>query len=124
MGICLNCNEKIHDAVAQLPSGDGAKQANGLQEFLKGIKAHKPKEFKAKLDEFVIGQDAAKVALSVAVYNHYKKVVNNVADGGEFIDKSNVLMIGPSGSREDAPGEEHRQDPRGPLLHLRRDYVH
>ncbi len=55
----------------------------------------KPKEIKAMLDEYVIGQDAAKVTLSVAVYNHYKRVFANASDV-EF-SKSNVLLLGPTG---------------------------
>lgn len=54
-----------------------------------------PKEIKTFLDEYVIGQDDAKVAISVAVYNHYKRI-NNVTD--VELEKSNLLMIGPSGS--------------------------
>ena len=57
----------------------------------------KPKEIKEKLDEYVIGQDRAKKALAVAVYNHYKRVMNQSSSGVE-IQKSNVLMIGPTGS--------------------------
>lgn len=60
-----------------------------------------PKEFKAYLDEYVIGQDYAKKALSVAVYNHYKRMTKLDAIPGENdvkIEKSNVLLIGPTGS--------------------------
>ena len=56
----------------------------------------KPKELKAKLDEYVIGQDEAKMALSVAVYNHYKRVYTAAGEGIE-VGKSNVLMLGPTG---------------------------
>lgn len=56
----------------------------------------KPKEIKAKLDEYVIGQDEAKKTLSVAVYNHYKRIFKN--EGTEVeLGKSNVLMLGPTG---------------------------
>ena len=55
-----------------------------------------PMEIKRGLDEYVIGQDDAKVALSVAVYNHYKRVFMNDGDGVE-IQKSNILMLGPTG---------------------------
>ena len=55
----------------------------------------KPHEIKAILDEYVIGQDAAKITLSVAVYNHYKRVFNE-DDDVEF-SKSNVLLLGPTG---------------------------
>ena len=56
-----------------------------------------PREIKEVLDQYVIGQDAAKVALSVAVYNHYKRIFFG---GGEDVElqKSNILMIGPTGS--------------------------
>ena len=56
-----------------------------------------PHEIKAKLDEYVIGQEYAKKVISVAVYNHYKRVATNTMDEIE-IDKSNMLMIGPTGS--------------------------
>ena len=55
-----------------------------------------PHKIKAMLDEYVIGQDYAKKVMSVAVYNHYKRVVTNTMDEIE-IDKSNMLMIGPTG---------------------------
>ncbi len=56
-----------------------------------------PHEIKAKLDEYVVGQDYAKKVMSVAVYNHYKRVANDPEDEIE-IEKSNMLMIGPTGS--------------------------
>ncbi len=62
---------------------------------LKNIPA--PHQIKAKLDEYVIGQEYAKKVMSVAVYNHYKRVITNTMDEIE-IDKSNMLMIGPTGS--------------------------
>ena len=57
----------------------------------------KPKEIRAFLDQYVIGQDEAKKALSVAVYNHYKRVLSG-QDGEVELQKSNILMIGPTGS--------------------------
>lgn len=57
----------------------------------------KPKEIKAILDEYVIGQEEAKKILSVAVYNHYKRIANQDAEDVE-IQKSNILMVGPTGS--------------------------
>ncbi len=62
---------------------------------LKSIPA--PHKIKAQLDEYVIGQEYAKKAISVAVYNHYKRVATNMMDEIE-IEKSNMLLIGPSGS--------------------------
>ncbi|MBR5239931.1 MAG: ATP-dependent Clp protease ATP-binding subunit ClpX [Clostridia bacterium] len=58
----------------------------------------KPKEIKAKLDEYVIGQEKAKIALSVAVYNHYKRVQEQKTDDDTELKKSNVLLLGPTGS--------------------------
>ena len=57
----------------------------------------KPEEIKAALDEYVIGQEQAKRALSVAVYNHYKRVHQGDQLGGVEIDKANVLLVGPTG---------------------------
>ncbi len=58
---------------------------------------HKPKEIKAFLDDYVIGQESAKKALSVAVYNHYKRLNMN-EDSDVELQKSNILLIGPTGS--------------------------
>ncbi len=57
----------------------------------------KPKDLKAFLDEYVIGQDNAKIALSVAVYNHYKRMMNASFASGVELQKSNILMLGPTG---------------------------
>lgn len=58
----------------------------------------KPEEIKARLDEYVVGQDLAKRTLAVAVYNHYKRVLNkNAVDDGVELEKSNILMLGPTG---------------------------
>ena len=57
----------------------------------------KPKEIKAFLDEYVVGQEDAKKALSVAVYNHYKRIMNG-ADMDVELQKRNILMVGPTGS--------------------------
>lgn len=62
-----------------------------------GISLKKPKEIKAFLDEYVIGQDAAKKVLSVQVYNHYKRILSQKKLNVE-LQKSNILMLGPTGS--------------------------
>ena len=63
------------------------------------IKLYTPHEIKSFLDDYVIGQDRAKIALSVAVYNHYKRILNlDDTDDGVEIQKSNILLIGPTGS--------------------------
>ena len=73
------------------------KKAKQPQEKLSIKNIPAPHQIKAKLDEYVIGQDYAKKVMSVAVYNHYKRVITNTMDEIE-IDKSNMLMIGPTGS--------------------------
>ena len=62
------------------------------------INLKKPEELKAFLDQYVIGQEEAKKVLSVAVYNHYKRITANPADIDVELQKSNVLMLGPTGS--------------------------
>ena len=64
-------------------------------------KCPKPAEIKAYLDQYVIGQDRAKKVLAVAVYNHYKRVQHNLvdkADDGVELEKSNILLVGPTGT--------------------------
>ncbi len=58
----------------------------------------KPAEIKEKLDEYIIGQEEAKKVLSVAVYNHYKRINAKTSDGEVDLDKSNILLLGPTGS--------------------------
>ncbi len=65
------------------------------QERIGGFILPKPQEIKRQLDEYVVGQENAKIALSVAVYNHYKRIYFN--DDGVELTKSNVLLLGPTG---------------------------
>lgn len=91
-------NDSIKDTMpkAQKVKKKEKKEEKKAPELtLKDIPA--PHIIKAKLDEYVIGQDYAKKVISVAVYNHYKRVLTNTMDDIE-IDKSNMLMIGPTGS--------------------------
>ena len=80
------CTEIIEDEL-------GYEEENAYDD----INLLKPEEIHSILDEYVIGQDDAKKTLSVAVYNHYKRIASDVQDGVE-IEKSNMLMIGPTGS--------------------------
>jgi len=86
--ICDECVDLCHSILKQnkLPDSDSST-----------IKIPNPKELKSYLDEHVIGQASAKKTISVAVYNHYKRISNNFKEGNDEIDKSNVLMLGPSG---------------------------
>ena len=89
----------MNDMQSMQPKAEVKKKKKDKKETpeltLKDIPA--PHQIKAMLDEYVIGQDYAKKVMSVAVYNHYKRVVTNTMDEIE-IDKSNMLMIGPTGS--------------------------
>ena len=67
-----------------------------INSIIKNIK--KPYIIHKELDEYIIGQDGAKIALSVAIYNHYKRVAVNNNSNTDLIEKSNIMMIGPSGS--------------------------
>ena len=58
----------------------------------------KPAQIKAALDDYIIGQDKAKIALSVAVYNHYKRILHGAEDSDVELQKSNILLVGPTGS--------------------------
>ena len=73
------------------------KQEKEMEPILDIKKIPAPHKIKASLDDYVVGQQYAKKAMSVAVYNHYKRVMSNYDDGIE-IEKSNMLMVGPTGS--------------------------
>ncbi len=88
--ICDICIEQCMQIIESVPS----TQRKATPKPAK--KLPKPVEIKKALDEYVIGQDAAKQVLSVAVYNHYKRIYFNSPDDVE-INKSNVLMLGPTG---------------------------
>ncbi|MBO5463351.1 MAG: ATP-dependent Clp protease ATP-binding subunit ClpX [Clostridia bacterium] len=88
--ICDTCVELCMDIVEGIPTKQKAITPKPAK------KLPKPMEIKKALDEYVIGQDAAKQVLSVAVYNHYKRIYLNSPDNVE-INKSNVLMLGPTG---------------------------
>ena len=68
------------------------------QNLVQPLQLKSPREIKNFLDEYVIGQDQAKKILSVAVYNHYKRVLNESSVGDVEIDKSNVILVGETGS--------------------------
>lgn len=86
---CVFACEQLIDDYHSSVSEDGLTELAELP---------KPKEIKAVLDEYVIGQDEAKIALSVAVYNHYKRISKKEKDDdGAEIQKSNVLLLGPTG---------------------------
>ncbi len=83
--ICDLCITKAQEAL--IINANNQKTASPLL---------KPKEIKKELDQFIIGQDKAKITLSVAVYNHYKRVL--LDHKNMIIDKSNILLVGPTGT--------------------------
>ncbi len=88
--ICDECVDLCADILDEEFAEEGEQE-------LSGINLLKPKEIKEFLDEYVIGQDAAKKALSVAVYNHYKRITAKRNRDVE-IQKSNIMLLGPTGS--------------------------
>ncbi len=89
--ICDECVEICHSLIT-----DDEEPVRGAKKQPKDFKLPKPAEIKEYLDNYVIGQDEAKVALAVAVYNHYKRVFYTGESDVE-IGKSNILMLGPTG---------------------------
>ena len=87
--ICDNCVARASDIVKE----NVYKDLYGLT-----FNLQKPKEIKALLDEYIIGQDFAKQTVAVAVYNHYKRITNRGSERNVEIEKSNILFVGPTGT--------------------------
>jgi ATP-dependent Clp protease ATP-binding subunit ClpX len=90
--ICDRCIEQAHGIVIE-----EIKQT-GKSELLADLQLLKPKEIKTFLDDYVIGQDQTKKIMSVAVYNHYKRLMQKQTDDDVEIEKSNILMVGQTGT--------------------------
>ncbi len=109
-GICSNCLKQGYEAICTRPgkgAGAAAGAAAGAENPAVALKVPTPAAIKAELDSYVIGQERAKRVLSVAVHNHYKRLQTQQGlhpghDRDEFsdveLDKSNVLLLGPTGS--------------------------
>ncbi|MGC6434481.1 MAG: ATP-dependent Clp protease ATP-binding subunit ClpX [Crocinitomicaceae bacterium] len=89
--ICEDCVEQANTIITE-------QQASVKKAVDKNIKILKPVEIKSKLDDYVIGQLDAKKTLSVAVYNHYKRLSQEVAEDEVEIEKSNVILVGRTGT--------------------------
>lgn len=93
------CDECVDFCKSML---DEEKESDAAEQFANAADLPKPQEIKAILDEYVIGQDEAKKTLSVAVYNHYKRInyeIQNPESKRDLeLQKSNILMLGPTGS--------------------------
>ena len=92
--ICNECVAMCHNILEEEFAREKKTSINQNQKPLPS-----PSEIKSHLDEFVIGQDQAKIALSVAVYNHYKRLrYDNNRENDVEVEKSNLLLVGPTGS--------------------------
>jgi ATP-dependent Clp protease ATP-binding subunit ClpX len=91
--ICDNCVELCQRILHEDETTASSTEAGVAVDELMS-----PREIMAHLDEYVVGQDYAKRILSVAVYNHYKRIYSGQAEGGVELEKSNIMMIGPTGS--------------------------
>ncbi|HMB70316.1 MAG TPA: ATP-dependent Clp protease ATP-binding subunit ClpX [bacterium] len=87
--ICNECIKLCNDIL---------EEEMGRESTAVAVDLPKPSEIKTVLDEYVIGQERAKKSLSVAVYNHYKRINSDLDDDPTELDKSNVLLIGPTGT--------------------------
>ena len=92
--ICEDCAERAYQIVRDAGVADTVQSGDGF----KMGKLPKPREIKAYLDQYVIGQDEAKRFLSVAVYNHFKRLQQPTTDDGVEIEKSNIIMVGSTGT--------------------------
>ena len=95
--ICENCAQQAYQ-IAQSTGALDADAAKTADEAFQLKKVPKPKEIKKYLDQYVIGQDEAKRYLSVSVYNHYKRLQQPKDENGVEIEKSNIIMVGSTGT--------------------------
>jgi ATP-dependent clp protease, ATP-binding subunit clpX len=93
--ICEDCAQQAYNIVVE--SGVLGKQTPELKD-IDMDKVPKPTEIKAYLDEYIIGQDEAKRYLAVSVYNHYKRLQQSKDDDGVEVEKSNIIMVGSTGT--------------------------
>ena len=91
--ICDSCSEQAYEITKE-----ALRQSQGKAEELNLKELPKPQQIKEFLDEYVIGQDDAKRYLSVAVYNHYKRLLQNADEDDVEIGKSNIIMVGSTGT--------------------------
>ena len=95
---CYICDECVRMCASIVGEGEDASTVMGYDGLpLEFAKLPKPIQIKERLDDYVIGQDQAKKVLSVAVYNHYKRILHAAEEDVE-LQKSNILLIGPTGS--------------------------
>lgn len=96
--ICDNCAQQAYQIVCEAGLGPGGKGKRKSKFDVAMSDVPKPMEIKDYLDQYIIGQDEAKKYLSVAVYNHYKRLQQPQDDSGVEIEKSNIIMVGSTGT--------------------------
>ena len=96
--ICENCAQQAYQIVQSTGVVEKDENENTEKSEFKLKKVPKPKEIKKYLDQYIIGQDEAKRYLSVSVYNHYKRLQQPVDETGVEIEKSNIIMVGSTGT--------------------------
>lgn len=96
--ICEDCTAQAYQIIQSAGFAEQTGKKTAGNEKFKVKKVPKPKEIKTYLDEYIIGQDEAKRFLSVAVYNHYKRLQQPADDNGVEIEKSNIIMVGSTGT--------------------------
>ena len=96
--ICNECVEELGDMLYEFEEVEEAGQAQIKRKEDESISLVKPREIKEALDQYVVGQEDAKKVLSVAVYNHYKRIKHNEPKKDIELEKSNILLLGPTGS--------------------------
>ena len=96
--ICSDCIQQAYQIVQEANDVHDAAPKSKWAASMNWKSLPRPADIKTYLDQYVIGQDDAKRYLSVAVYNHYKRLCQKVGDDGVEIEKSNVIMVGPTGT--------------------------
>jgi ATP-dependent Clp protease ATP-binding subunit ClpX len=102
--LCAECADQIHQLLGEYRQeiGKGVSTTKKNQPALNLAKLPKPQEICKFLDQYIIGQDSAKRYLSVAVYNHYKRLAQDHSETGDHadvdIEKSNIILVGPTGT--------------------------
>ncbi|MDX1285404.1 MAG: AAA family ATPase, partial [Draconibacterium sp.] len=89
--ICDRCADQAHSIIQEEVKTNSSFD-------LDGVKLLKPKEIKEFLDQYVIGQDRAKKILAVSVYNHYKRLTQQIGEDETEIEKSNIILVGETGT--------------------------
>jgi ATP-dependent Clp protease ATP-binding subunit ClpX len=110
--ICDKCILQAHGIVKEETTEEKAEPNFDVE-------LHPPKKIKAFLDDYVIGQESAKKILSVAVYNHYKRINHSKGKSEVEIQKSNVILVGQTGTGKNPFGANHFQTAQSAIGHSR-----